>query len=324
MSLLSFLHRNPKPGETFLFNPLGTESEEALRLRNGRYATLVGVDATEQVDAKQLERAWEAVHERMALVPSGETILHNQFSSSPDQDLDYAQQAGRHVVTVAAVYMDRYAVTNADFARFVDANCYQNLELWSQSIWSQVIQFVDQSGKPGPRFWKDGRPPRDKMNHPVVGVSWFEADAFARWVGKELPSSSTWQRAGTWAGDNDSQRVPRFPWGEGGCVNRANTFSANRNDTVPVDEYYDGCTPNGIYQLVGNVWEWTATPFSLQPTNDSKTNKTDLGEIRGGAFDTYFESQASCIFRSGQPLLSRHANVGFRCCKPVAQMNIQS
>jgi iron(II)-dependent oxidoreductase len=93
-----------------------------------------------------------------------------------------------------------------------------------------------------------------------------------------------------------------------------------------VDEFYEGCAPNGVYQLIGNAWEWVAAPFEC--TCDEKNSRIVLakpmGEIRGGAFDTYFENQCTCQFRSGQPLLYRGINVGFRCCISADQLRVAS
>ncbi len=92
--------------------------------------------------------------------------------------------------------------------------------------------------------------------------------------------------------------------------------------TVPVDDFDQGCTPNGIYQLIGNVWEWVATQYECDAGSSDVQITLDrpMAEIRGAAFDTYFETQATCQFRSGQPFLYRGRNLGFRCCVPAGQL----
>ncbi len=159
-------------------------------------------------------------------------------------------------------------------------------------------------------------PPADKLDHPVVGICWYEANAYATWVGKRLPSSEEWQRAGTWpmghAGDVTNQR---YPWGDAFDPRKANTWDSGIGDTVAVAALTAGCTPNGVRQLIGNVWEWVDAQFHPNAeTGVSVTLDQTMAEIRGGAFDTYFHSQATCQFRTGQPLLFRGPNVGFRCC----------
>jgi iron(II)-dependent oxidoreductase len=77
-----------------------------------------------------------------------------------------------------------------------------------------------------------------------------------------------------------------------------------------------------VFQLVGNVWEWVATQFEYIPKESGLrvAFEEPMVEIRGGAFDTYFETQATSQFRTGQPFLYRGANVGFRCCVPADQL----
>nr|NIO39097.1 SUMF1/EgtB/PvdO family nonheme iron enzyme [Burkholderiales bacterium] len=102
---------------------------------------------------------------------------------------------------------------------------------------------------------------------------------------------------------------------------RANTWGAGKSTTVPVDSYYQGCTPNGIYQLIGNTWEWVAARFSFAGAGEYQVGANDeFGEIRGGAFDTYFDTQSTLGFRTGHPLKYRGPNVGFRCCIPIDRL----
>ncbi len=145
---------------------------------------------------------------------------------------------------------------------------------------------------------------------------WYEANAFATWCGKRLPTSEEWQRAGTWSksGGNTGAEL-RYPWGNGFDPFKANTWACGAGRTFPVDAFSDGSTPNGVRQLIGNVWEWVDAQF--QPFAQEGTSvllDDSMAEIRGGAFDTYFHSHATCQFRTGQPLLFRGNNVGFRCC----------
>lgn len=253
----------------------------------------------------------------MALVPAGETSL--VVNVIPPRDAVEEPPPLRRV-RVRAVYLDRCAVTNAEYARFVAAGGYRRPEFWPPQILPQVLQFVDGSGRPGPRFWSGGEPPPNKLDHPVVGVCWYEASAYAQWVGKRLPTPAEWQRAGCWSDGEGPER--KYPWGNSFDPQRANTWLAGHRDTVPVDAYVEGCTANGIFQLVGNVWEWVAATFECR-SGEPRTEvlfEQPMAEIRGGAFDTYFETQATCQFRSGLPLLHRGRNVGFRCCISAEQL----
>ena len=117
-------------------------------------------------------------------------------------------------------------------------------------------------------------------------------------------------------------RSRSYPWGDSFDPSRCNTWNTGAGDTVAADDYYSGATPNGVYQLIGNVWEWTASLFECEnsPEGDRLLMETPMAEIRGGAYDTYFASQATSLFRTGQSLLYRGANLGFRCCVNVDQL----
>lgn len=292
----------------------------ATNLSRLHFCHVLSIQADPAADAAALKAAWKLLEEQMALVPEGEVVL---VPTNPESlGLCDSDPVG-DPVWVPSTYLDRYAVTNADYARFVAAGGYAQDDLWPPEILSNVLQFVDSTGTAGPRFWTHGRPPANKANHPVVGLCWYEANAYAHWCGKRLPTPAEWQRAATWASTPAGGLVSaRYPWGESFDPSRCNTWNSGLGDTVPVNEYYRGCTPNGVYQLLGNVWEWTAALFECDPSpkGDRIIAEQPLSEIRGGAFDTYFASQATGLFRTGHALLHRGNNVGFRCCINADQL----
>jgi iron(II)-dependent oxidoreductase len=267
---------------------------------------------TDALEAEQLH-SWRVLEKEMALVPQGNVRLN---STKPEMFSTEMAAPEQERAAVKAFYMDRCAVTNADFGEFVAAGAYSDPACWPRQILPLLLTFVDSSGVPGPRYWSRGRPPAGQERHPVVGISWYEAWAYATWVGKRLPSPAEWQRAATWLEDSRSGKQPRYPWGNAFRPELANLAEGGRDGTVPVDEYHAGCTPNGIHQLTGNTWEWVADLFDCggdRPGLRFAFSEV-MGEIRGGAFDTYFASHGTAQFRSGQPLLYRGPNVGFRCC----------
>lgn len=284
----------------------------AERSANRRYCLTLSAQSDTAADEHELALAWQSLETDMALVPAGDVELIVPVATGHDGDPLAA--APTRQVNVRSVYLDRCAVSNADFALFVAAGGYRDPGHWPAQLLPQVLQFTDRTGRPGPRYWSDGEPPADKLDHPVVGISWYEAYAYAAWTGKRLPTSAEWQRAACWSDGDGTDR--RYPWGNSFVPNRANTWLGGPGHTQAVNSYYDGCTPNGIYQLVGNVWEWTATAFECQSDSPNSEVLFDqpMAEVRGGAFDTYFETQATCQFRSGQPMLRRAVNLGFRCC----------
>lgn len=279
-------------------------------IRDRRYAILLDPEAEEIVDDRLLGNTWKALEEDMALVPGGQITL------GPVEGGNNQTGLGAPRVNVAPYYLDRCAVTNRDYAAFVAVGGYDQMDLWPQEIWPSVLQFVDQTGLPGPRFWASGKPLRGLDHHPVVGVCWYETAAYARWVGKRLPTAAEWEKAGSWPPDLTGHEAKlKYPWGKAFDSRRTNTWQSERGTTVPVDDYADGCTPNGIFQLVGNVWEWVEDAYLGPPLKTGLRIHFDhvMQQIRGGAFDTYFENEATCLFQSGQPCLERCANVGFRC-----------
>lgn len=322
MTLISWIRRAASSVQLSLASSLGSDSSfefsapsftdagNARHTTRERYCVILGTDPP--LDVATLVAAWKTLEEKTGLVPGGATYLAAELETSEPvlgQAID--QQS---LVSTSSFYLDRCAVTNEQFSDFVNNGGYNQQELWPPEILPRVLQFLDQTGHPSPRFWSAGKPPADRRRHPVVGISWFEANAYARWSGQRLPTAAEWQRAASWSSDGASGEA-RYPWGDTFDPQRANTWHSRHGDTVPIDEYASGSTPNGICQLIGNTWEWTADSFDGCLEGSSRIFfERPMAEIRGGAYDTYLETQATCQFRTGQPLLYRGANIGFRCC----------
>jgi iron(II)-dependent oxidoreductase len=150
----------------------------------------------------------------------------------------------------------------------------------------------------------------------MTGVNARDALAYAQWAGKRLPTSAEWQRAATWGrSGGDSLQESKYPWGNSFDPVYANTWASGRHAIASVNAFEKGNTPNGIRQLIGNVWEWMNTQYLLAATEEITVHSTDpMAEIRGGAFDSYFHSHTTCQSRSAQFLSIRQLNIGFRCC----------
>ncbi len=291
-----------------------------MMLREGRYALLLRPQIVTNLQREQVQRALDELDERMALVPDGDVILKPRFEPS-DKD-DDAPLVDRQV-HVESMFLDRYPVTNKQYRQFVLAGGYEQISLWDPTVWPAILDFVDTTGHSGPRFWKDGKFPAGEGDHPVVGVSWYEASAFARWVGKRLPSDPEWVKAGSWPvqvpGGKPLQR--KHPWGDTMDRNQANLWGSGPGKTVPVHQLHNGGTVGGVYQLVGNVWEWTTSNFGAwDPALRRIEAPTQMKSLRGGAFDTYFDSQANCQFQSGDSPMARKHNIGFRCALGVCDL----
>jgi iron(II)-dependent oxidoreductase len=279
-------------------------------LTRGRYALLLRPRLVGNLTREQLTRAREALADSMCLVPAGDVSLS---PDSGDADSDV-----HPTLRLEAYYLDRYPVTNAQFHNFVERGGYEQMAIWDPEVVPAVLDFVDEAGNPGPRFWRGGHFPIGEENYPVIGISWYEAAAYARWVGKRLPSDGEWVKAGSWPVAIDGRRLigRRHPWGEAMDRSRANLWGSGPGRTVAVDQYPGGVSVGGVQQLIGNVWEWTAESFAIGGQGVEQvdaTNSQKMNSIRGGAFDTYLDSQATCYFGSGERVLARKHNIGLRC-----------
>jgi tRNA A-37 threonylcarbamoyl transferase component Bud32 len=202
----------------------------------------------------------------------------------------------------------RHEITNSDYQAFLAAGGYRNPAFWPAELrskgrtlpWAQAVGLlVDRSGLPGPRTWEEGRYPAGKEAHPVTGVSWYEASAYARWAGGELPRAAQWWRAAL----GDSLRA--FPWGQDGSTThrRANLEGVS---TAPVGSYPLGVSPFGVLDLAGNVREWLA---------DSVPGSTARTAVGGSWQDPQYMFEASHTERFQPDYASD--GLGFRIVRPV-------
>jgi iron(II)-dependent oxidoreductase len=284
-----------------------------LAIEQGRFTLLLRPQVAASLTGAQLTAAQLALDEQMAVVPSGPVVLHSRR-----RDETHDQERSRHErrIDVEGFFLDRYPVTNAQYAAFVASGGYEEMGLWEEAIWPAVLGFVDETGQPGPRYWSQGAPPAGKDNHPVTGVCWFEAQAYARWAGKRLPSDPEWVKAAAWPVEVDGVTLlqRRYPWGDAMDRSRAHLWQPGVSGTEPVDARPTGSSVGGVEGLVGNVWEWTSTAFGVwDPPGQRIETAAPLRSVRGGAFDTYFDAQCHNQFQSGEHPLSRQANIGFRC-----------
>jgi iron(II)-dependent oxidoreductase len=278
-------------------------------INEDRYAFVLLKEAVDQISDRDAQPAWNLLHQQMALIPAGSVPI-------------VLCDGGHASSEVGGFFLDRYAVSNRQFRRFVQAGGYDSLEIWPQEVWPSVSRFTDRKGRPGPRDWEDGKFPPGGADHPVVGICWYEAMAFARWVGKRLPTAAEWQKAGGWPDQLSGGDCNRYPWGDLFDPERTNLLASKIGRTVRVDAFPAGATPNGIFQMTGNVWEWLDDPLETIPCPSGETFNPwkPMRRIIGGAFNTYFPSEATCRFITGQGELDRLDNIGFRCAVPLDQL----
>lgn len=273
----------------------------------GRYAVLLRPEVLSNLSQDQADRAAELLTHQMAVIRGGRINIH------PDHDDSRRPNAN---LEVPPFFIDRNAITNAAFQEFVDLDGYRKPELWDPDVRDSLELFVDITSHPAPRFWRDGKFPEELAEHPVVGVSWYEADAYARWVGKRLPSDAEWVKAALSPRASMVASAPRrrYPWGNAYSKDKANLWSSGHGGTVGVSEYHAGGTTDGVCQMVGNVWEWTLDPLATWLySGELARGSSEYRSLRGGAFDTYVESQGSPLAASGDNVFARKHNIGFRC-----------
>jgi iron(II)-dependent oxidoreductase len=176
----------------------------------------------------------------------------------------YDNEQPPHRVDLATFRIDRFPVTNAEYAGFVDSGGYSIPEVWSEQGWS----WREREKVEHPFSWVPGRPWRvrglfgDRFldpSEPVWGVSWHEADAYARWAGRRLPTEAEWEKAAR------GTEGRRFAWGDEEPRPEHGNFGSRVGRVTPVGAFPEGASPSGCMDMAGNVWEWTATEFNAYP-----------------------------------------------------------
>lgn len=146
-------------------------------------------------------------------------------------------------------WIDKYPVTNEKYRAFIQAGGYENQQYWSDDGWTWRTNKAITS----PEYWNDAT--WNKGDHSVVGVNYYEVEAYAKWAGKRLPTEQEWEKAAR--GEDRRQ----YPWGEGFDKVRCNSSEAGIGHTTPVTQYPNGVSPYGCYDMAGNVWEWCSSWF---------------------------------------------------------------
>jgi formylglycine-generating enzyme required for sulfatase activity len=189
--------------------------------------------------------------------------------------------ATAQTVEVRPFAIATYPVTNEQYAHFIAAGGYKQRDWWDDDGW----QLRQKHGWTEPRYWTD--PNWNPADRPVVGISWYEAMAFCRWLGAltgqpiTLPTEAQWQRATQ--GDDGRE----FPWGSELPNDRRCNWNRNLDETTPVTHYPAGASPYGVMDMSGNVWEWLLTGWYSGTASDPVAG--DVREprlLRGGSWSS--------------------------------------
>jgi iron(II)-dependent oxidoreductase len=256
------------------------------------------------------------------LVPGGPFTMG---TSAEPWALDNERPA--HTVDVPAFYLDTTPVTNARYLEFISAGGYDDPRWWTAAGWDHR----QRANLSAPLSWRrDGAgqwlrrrfgviepvPPAE----PVMHVCWYEADAYARWAGRRLPTEAEWEKAARH--DPASGRSMRYPWGDDDPTAELANLGQRHLQPAPAGSFPAGAAPSGARQLIGDVWEWTASDFLPYPGFVAWPYKeysevfwgSDYKVLRGGAFSA---DQVACrgTFRNWDYPVRRQIFAGFRTAR---------
>ena len=257
----------------------------------------------------------------MIRFPGGDVMI-----GTDDRSAAYDNERPGHLVRLAPFWIDVAPVTNGQYLEFVEAGGYGRRVLWTDAGWAWLVE----ARVAAPKHWEkttDGWITRS-MNlvrsldpaRPVCHVSYHEADACARFMGKRLPTEPEWEAAASWDPATGVQR--RYPWGEEPWSPELANLDQLAFDTAPVGAYPRNVSPIGCYGMVGDVWEWTASDLQAYPGFEpfpyAEYSEAFFGPeykvLRGGSWATR-PGAVRNTFRNWDYPIRRQIFSGFRCAR---------
>jgi iron(II)-dependent oxidoreductase len=272
--------------------------------------------------AVELPEAPEPPDGEMVFIPGG------RFTMGTDEaSFSFDNERPAHSRHVPGFYLDKTPVTNRAFIEFVESGGYEREELWDPEGWNWIqaedIRLPKHWYQKEPHDWWTERFGFDERLHPgapVMHVSWYEADAYARWAGKRLPTEAEWEKAASW--DPATGEVYYYPWGDEQPYLGDGRANLDQLAFRPADAgaYPAGASPGGVLGMIGDVWEWTASDFEAYPGFTAfpydEYSKVFFNEdykvLRGGSWATRPASVRN-TFRNWDHPIRRQLFVGFRC-----------
>jgi len=267
----------------------------------------------------------ETVEEAMVPVPGGPFVM-----GTDDRAWALDNERGAHIVDLPDFLLDKTPVTNLAFAEFVEDGGYERQELWDQAGW----EYVKREGINAPKHWYREEPHasswwrtrrfgfEESLNPhtPVMHVSWYEADAYARWAGKRLPTEAEWEKAASWDPETGTKRL--YPWGEESPTPELANLDQLAFSAAEVGAYPKGASAYGVLGMVGDVWEWTASDFYAYPGFEAFPYAEyseiffgpDYKVLRGGSWVAR-PAAIRNTFRNWDIPIRRQLFCGFRCAK---------
>jgi gamma-glutamyl hercynylcysteine S-oxide synthase len=243
-----------------------------------------------------------------------------------DRAAAYDNERPRHEVDLVPFLIDRTAVTNGQYLDFISDGGYERQELWSEA----GRRWVTETGAVAPKHWfRDGGAWFHRImdvtraidrSRPVCHVCYHEAEAFAKWSGKRLPTEFEWEAAASW--DPSSNKARGFPWGDSAPTSELANVDQLSFDIAPVDTYDRNVSPIGCYGMIGDTWEWTSSDFGGYRGFESFPYKeyseeffgTEYKVLRGGSWATR-PGAIRNTFRNWDYPIRRQIFSGFRCAR---------
>ena len=290
----------------------------------------------------------QGIPEGMVLIPEGLFLM-----GSTKQDIDKLLELDRNIETVrldneipqrevfmSAYLIDKYPVTNAEYKKFIESDGYGQKVFWSDAGWQYISQSHPlENGDTDVILNGEG-------DCPAVNVSWYEAEAFAKWAEKRLPTEAEWEKAARGTGGR------MYPWGNTFEKINLNCSESKNEKPAPVTKYPQGQSPYGCFDMAGNVWEWTAdwydsqyygsapekdpqgpkdaeadpyygqpeevgvSVYDLEPSTGSKT-LSGCKVLRGGSWSGAGIVHVRCANRDYDEPIYKNDTMGFRCAKSL-------
>lgn len=238
-------------------------------------------------------------------IPGGE------FDMGCDSIYALDNERPSHRLYLDTYLIEPYPVTCAEYHQFMEGGGYSDRSSWSPEGW----EWLQAHPVDAPLSW---RPEFAKSQHPVCGVSWYEAEAYCNFVGKRLPTEAEWEKAASWDPATGSKRT--YPWGESSADNHQCNCDRLFGGTTAVGAFPDGASAYGCQEMLGNVWEWTATwfdgydGFEFFPYRGYSQAYFDGKHrvLKGGSWTTRPWAMR-CSFRNWYDPGVREIFAGFRC-----------
>ena len=250
----------------------------------------------------------------MVTIPAGSFLMGNNGHEGYGGPEEFPQ----HSVHLPTYQIGKFEVTRGQYRRFIEAGGYDNPNYWSLEGWKwNESDFIVYAGMYG-KFNKVVRPNKDQKrnqpehwepqqewighgyghpvfiqtdDHPVVGVTYFEAEAYCNWAGGRLPTEAEWEKAARW--DQENRHANIWPWGDAWAPEKCNNPEDHNpagggyrvNQSAPVGSYPDGASPYGCMDMVGNAYEWVADIAKSYPGNPEPFEHKDFHFVKGGCWD---------------------------------------